>query len=322
MKTILSIDGGGIRGIIPATILSYIEQTTGKPICELFDLVAGTSTGGILAMALATPDANGRPKYSAKKLIDFYEDRGPEIFEKSLWRKVSTAGGLLEEKYSHKNLEKTLKDYFDDTPLSKALTNILVSSYDIEHRKPFFFKSWNPKYNTHAMRKVARATSAAPTYFEPTEFKADGKDRTFVDGGVYINNPAMSAYAEAKRIFPNENDFLVVSLGTGELTRAIKYKEAVDWGLAEWAVPLLSVIFDGVSDAVDYQLNLLLKDNYSRFQTSLKKLGNDDMDDVTKTNLHALNTLGKNLINDKKAELDKVCQSLLQNSNVKNINVA
>ncbi len=222
---------------------------------------------------------------------------------------MSSVGGLLDEKYPQKPLEKVLQDYFHNTLLKSSLTNLLISSYDLENRCPFFFKSWRDDTNMVAMRHVARATSAAPTYFEPARIRIGDREFTLVDGGVFVNNPAVSAYAEAKRIFPDEDSFLVVSLGTGQLTRPIHYDEAKDWGLARWLHPLMDIIFDGVSDAADYQLNLILEDNFYRFQTRLD-IASDDMDNASRANIEALKVQAAQIISKQENRLEALCRKL------------
>lgn len=265
MKKILSIDGGGIRGIIPAVILDEIEKRKGKPIAELFDLIAGTSTGGILAVCLTKPGPDKKPEYSALDIVNLYKKEGSKIFNKSFWKSVMSMGNLVDEKYSQKGIEEVLHTYLGDTKLAECLTEVIITSYETERRFPFFFKSrkakTEPTYN-YLLKEVARSTSAAPTYFEPSKVRAEPPVDYYslIDGGVYANNPAMCGYVEAIKIFPDEKDFLFVSLGTGELTRRIAYDDAKDWGLAEWARPLLNVVFDGVSDSVNYQLIQLLPD--------------------------------------------------------------
>ncbi|OKH21069.1 patatin [Hydrococcus rivularis NIES-593] len=260
---ILSIDGGGIRGIISAIILAEIEKLTQKPISELFALIVGTSTGGILALGLTVPNAEGKPRYSAEDLIALYENEGGRIFSRSLWHKIRAAGNLLEEKYPSDGIKGVLAEYFGETRLKEALTEVLITSYEIEQRIPFFFKSTSAKDSLKTasrdffMKQVARATSAAPTYFEPIRIETDdlAKSYALIDGGVFANNPTMCALVEAKTTFPDVNDFLVVSLGTGELIRPILYEQAREWGKAEWGQPLLSVVFSGINKTVDYQLH-------------------------------------------------------------------
>jgi patatin-like phospholipase/acyl hydrolase len=272
MKKLLSIDGGGIRGIIPAMILAEIEDKTEKRVAKMFDLIAGTSTGGIISLTLTRDDGSGFPEHSAADLVELYMNRGQEIFSRSFWHGVSSVGGLSEEKYPSEPLEGILKEYLDDALLGLALTKVIVSSYDIENRNPFFFKSWREETKGLMMRQAARATSAAPTYFVPALVMVGDKRLALIDGGVFVNNPAMSAFSEAKRLFPEEDKFLVVSLGTGQLTRAIRFEEARDWGKVQWALPILSVVFDGVSDAVDYQLRQILGEQFFRFQVDRKSV--------------------------------------------------
>jgi len=320
MQKVLSIDGGGIRGIIPAIVLAEIERRTGKRIAEMFDLVAGTSTGGILALGLTKPGQDGKPEYSAKKLIELYETEGGKIFSIPVWHRVHSGWGLAEEKYPSEGIEEVAKEYFGDVRLAQAYKEVLVAAYEIEKRGPWFFKrrkaldldeGFNP-----FMREVARATSAAPTYFEPLQLKVGSLgNRAFIDGGVHSNNPAMCAYVEAIKIHPEEKDFLVVSLGTGEPTRNMPYEEVKGWGLALWAQPILNVVFDGVADTVDYQLRELLvseSDNrrYYRFQTVLD-IGKDDMDDASRTNIAALKTKAQEIISKNDAVLDALCAQLV-----------
>lgn len=308
MKKILSIDGGGIRGIIPALVLTEIETKIGRSISECFDLFTGTSTGGMIALALSRNNGSGKPQYSAKEIADMYQNRGKEIFSRSLWKGVSSVGGLTDERYSHKGLEKVLDDYFQDDSMGTSLVNTLVTTYDIQDRTPLFFKSWKDEHRTVPMKHVARAASAAPTFFEPALVSVSGKEKVLIDGGVFINSPSVSAYVEAKRLFPHD-EFLVVSLGTGELIRKISYAEAKDWGKAGWLLPLLSCMFDGVSDAADYQMKMLLGENYIRLQTVLTN-ASDDMDDATSGNIDNLKSEARKLIRTHKREIDLICDAI------------
>jgi uncharacterized protein len=321
MKKVLSIDGGGIRGIIPATILSEIEERTNEGIANLFDLIAGTSTGGILALGLVkpSPEDGQQPHYSASDLVTLYEKEGRRIFDRSLWHHFVAFDNLLDEKYEAKGLEAVLKKYFGDVMLSAAVTETLVTSYELETRQPWFFARHkaqdDPGTRDFEMRFVARATSAAPTYFEPEEMKTMTPHGGLVDGGLYANNPTMCAYVEMKDIDPEDDDVLVVSLGTGQHTRPIHYADAKDWGLALWAKPILNVVFDGVSDTVDHQMTILCRESregdprYYRFQTELD-VGSDDMDNATATNLAILKQKAQQIIDERTAEIDRLCEEL------------
>jgi patatin-like phospholipase/acyl hydrolase len=314
---VLSIDGGGIRGIIPALVLAEIERQTKRSACELFDLIAGTSAGGIITLGVTAPGKNGKPLHSAQELADFFIADGPTIFSRSLLRTIKTVDGLLEEKYSVSGLQEALRRNLGEALLSEALSDVLITSYDIQSHEPFFFKSSQareePERN-YRMRVVARATSAAPTYFEPEHAippavrSGEPSDYALLDGGTFANNPAMCAYAEAMRDHPGA-DILVVSLGTGRLTETIPFRRAKHWGLVEWARPLLGVIMDGTSAAVDYQLDQLLERNvrHFRFQTELKGVS-DSLDDASAANIAGLARLAKGLIEDNAAQLAAVCK--------------
>jgi patatin-like phospholipase/acyl hydrolase len=317
---VLSIDGGGIRGVIPATILSEIENRTHARIAELFDLVAGTSTGGILALGLVRPSDHDedRPQYAADELVELYAKEGRRIFDRSLWHHFVALDNLLDEKYEAKGLESVLKEYFGDVPLSKAVTETLVTSYELETREPWFFARHKARSKPgwdFPMRFVARATSAAPTYFEPEKLTATKPPGGLVDGGVFANNPAMCAYVESKQLHPDVDEVLVVSLGTGQHTRPVHYEDARNWGLALWAKPILNVVFDGVSDTVDHQMKILCRDSdegdprYYRFQTELD-VGSDDMDNATATNIAILKQKAEQMIKEQDDAIDALCREL------------
>jgi patatin-like phospholipase/acyl hydrolase len=302
MKHILAIDGGGIRGIIPAIVCRAIENWSGSRICELFDLLAGTSTGGILALGFSVPPDG----IDAKKLVEIYELYGPKIF-----------GGprhffnrLRRPKYSTKGLEEVLSMYFGETRLSQAIVEVLVTSYDIERRRPRVLKRWRAQ-SDHTqdclMKEAGRATSAAPTYFSPARVG----ERAVVDGGIFSNNPATLALAEAKRLWPGE-EILLVSLGTGSLEQPILFQDAQDWGLVRWGVPILDCVFDGVSDSTHYALQYLLSaKTYVRFQCKLGE-ASEQIDDVSPRNIVALKKIGEDLVNDKRHEISQLVTTLVR----------
>jgi uncharacterized protein len=316
---ILSIDGGGIRGLIPAVVLDRIEERVGRPIADCFDLIAGTSTGGILAVALTKAGDNGRPRWPAAELIELYESQGPEIFDRSLFQTLSSVFAIEDEKYPRANLEAALDHYLGDARLRDALTDLLIAAYETEQRFPYFFKRRKAREDPDhdfPIAEVAYATSAAPTYFEPLKLEtAEPIDYySLIDGGVYASNPAMCAYAEARRYHP-DREVMMVSLGTGELTRSLRYEDVRNWGLREWIwphTPILSVMFDGMSDTVDYQLNQVLdEDLYFRFQPTLD-VAKDDMDDASAENLRALKLQATRLLGDREvaSRFARMCELL------------
>ena len=317
---ILAIDGGGIRGVIPATVLMEIEKQTGQRTAELFDLIAGTSTGGILAVGLAKPGADERAQYTAADMRELYLQEGAAIFPKPAFP-LSLLSGVqrpFAEKYASRGIESVLRKYFGDSRLKDSLCNLLVTSYEIQLRRPWFFRSdrarQDPKYD-FPLWQVARATSAAPTYFAPARI-ANGGDAPpdswiLIDGGTYANNPALCAYAETRQIDPDA-DILLVSLGTGRHAQAIHYRP----GLLGWAKPILDVVFDGVSRTAEYQMEQLLLPvggarRYYRFQVNLTD-AEDAMDDASPSNLKRLTDRADVLVKEQMARLQEVCTQLTQ----------
>ena len=300
IKYILSVDGGGIRGIIPAIILAEIEQRTRKPIAEIFDLMAGTSTGGIVVAGLCKKDEQGNPQYSANDLVELYQEYGSYIFKSSFFRR-SILSWFNCAQYPSKNIEYVLHKYFGDDILKNTLSNVLITSYDIQNNCPFFFKSW--KEGNIKLKDALRAATAAPTYFIPKHLKVDQIDRVLVDGGVFANNPAACAYASGKRLFPND-DILLLSIGTGRTDRSIANSRR--FGKIGWIKPLLHVMFASSLDAVNYQLDQVIADKYIRIQSQLK-IASPDMDNITSKNIKSLQQEAKAMIEDNQELMDKFC---------------
>lgn len=313
MKKILAIDGGGIRGIVPAMILTRIEEQMKKPIAQLFDLIAGTSTGGIIALGLTKPHPQDkqRPHYAAQKLVELYRDNGAQIFKEKTWKKIMSLGYTADEKYTADGIEAMLNNYFGNTKISEALIETMITAYEIEKRSNHFFKRSTARNNIsddYFMRDVARATSAAPTYFEPAKIKSLDKNSineyyALIDGGMVANNPAMCAYVEAKKLFGDQEELMLVSLGTGNSFRQFKYKKARNWGLIEWAKPIIDIMFDAVNNSTDHQLNVLLnrgksgKDRrYFRIDAGIRIESQNDLDNSTPDNIKSLIDFSEDII--------------------------
>jgi len=232
-KKVLSIDGGGVKGIIPARILQEIETRTSKAICELFDIITGTSTGGLLALGLTAPiftiNGNGvisstpDPRYSATELVQFYLERSKEIFPKSsLIREIKTGFGLWGSKYDRVPLDTILEEVFNGTLLSWSLCPVFIPIYSLDHDKPFIASSIYARTECDFyMKDIAGATTAAPTYFDPKTFKSFattlGHNYQGVDGGIYANNPELIGLTAVYIMHPDldVDDIVLCSLGCG-----------------------------------------------------------------------------------------------------------
>lgn len=275
---ILSLDGGGIRGIISCVVLQYLEQLLQKEdpeakIGDYFDLIAGSSTGGIIAAIVLVPGADHKSKFSIDTALSLYAERGYDIFKVSTWSKIWNPFGLLDERISAKNLERQLLDFFEDLRLSELCKPCLITAYDLFNRKAVFFNSHTAKdpMRNFYVKDVCRATSAAPTYFEPARiFSEFGKSYDLIDGGVYANNPALCAYAEARKIpfsqvlndpkkpdYPTAKDILLVSVGTGAVDKPYLLDRLKKKGKIGWISPLIDILLSANVETVDYQCEAL-----------------------------------------------------------------
>ncbi len=320
---ILSIDGGGIRGIIPTIFLDQIEQQTGRPISSLFDLITGTSAGGIITLGLTIPDLNNQPKYTAQKLLDIFDKENRQVFQTNPFRKILTLGSLINEKYSNQGLQQLLDQYLGHAKLTDCLTQVLLTSYDIEDRSPFFFKSTHAHKDTKnnfLLKHAALATTAAPTFFEPAKIPYQNSRGylSLIDGGVFAANPSLTALVEATKIFPDADEYILVSLGTGKRTQPILHKKAKRWGLIGWAPNILSVVFDGIDDVTDYYIKKLQPEtetlqNYYRLQVNLTKCS-DRLDNISAKNIKSLKNTAHTFIKNNQALFKTLSKQLVGNS--------
>lgn len=278
-KYILSIDGGGIRGLMPALILQMLESkiakrcaelgTKAKPLHQYFDLIGGTSTGGIIAAGLGVPGATaGQAACTPTELVGIYADHGRDIFPE---RSLKAIRGLFGPVYSPAPLERILRDRLGETRLSAALTNVVLCAYDTGKRRARFMaggpgfrvKRDEPDYRA---RDAARGTSAAPTYFPPAhieELAPEPAKRTLIDGGVFANDPSLATYIEALKLGWRGARNEMLSLGTGSQNRPYGYHLIENWGAIKWLLyggdhPLISILMQGASSTTAYQMDNLL----------------------------------------------------------------
>lgn len=283
---VLSLDGGGIRGLIPARVLAEIERLAGKPIAQCFDLVAGTSTGGILALGLTVPGPDGAPRWTADALVDVYRLHGRRIFRPVLWRTLG--GKLIAAKYPARGLERELRARLGDAELRHALTEVLVTSWDLVSDRPLYFTR-SSLGNDVAMHDAARATSAAPTYFRPKQLG----ERLLVDGGVFANDPALLAWQALRPEEEEEEEqgrpVLLVSIGTGRPPESDARSRRL-WGLIPWARPLIDLLLSAPSELAQVELETAAKEReleYHRLEPELAS-ASPRMDDTSAANLAAL----------------------------------
>ena len=334
LTRILSIDGGGIRGLIPGQILVSLEEKLKKlaknpeaKIGEYFDLIAGTSTGGIMTCLFLCPDGKDQKKarLSAQQIVDFYDENAGAIFSCSLCHKIVTVNGYLGAKYPAAAMEEAIRGYFHDMELKELIKPCLIPAYDIKNQRAHFFTQHTAhrKRSNFYIRDVARGTSAAPTYFKPAVISSLAEESYhLVDGGVFAGNPALCAYVEARKLEhqPEAENMLILSLGTGQVQDPTACSHAGSWGKLQWIEPLIDILLNGSTEVVDYELQSIFtavgkRDQYLRINPVFDKehLALNEIDNASRENLSALKEFGASVAAKHDKELENMAKLLVEN---------
>ncbi|XP_059624720.1 patatin-like protein 2 [Cornus florida] len=343
LVTVLSIDGGGIRGIIPGTMLAHLEkqlQDLDGPsarIADYFDVIAGTSTGGLVTAMLTAPDKDKRPIKKAEDINEFYLKNAPQIFHQFSWfdlvgKVARYIRMVFRPKYDGKDLKRITKELLNETTIKETVTNVVIPTFDINLLQPIIFstsEARDDEAKNALLSDICLGTSAAPTYlpahsFDPIdsgETKHTFNPKTthifnLIDGGLAANNPTLVAICHAtKEMSAEGTKMLVLSLGTG----AAKHKtysatKASKWGFLGWACyfgsnPILDVYGDASSDMVDIHVSNFFEahkcpENYLRIQTDRLKGEESSVDIATEKNLANLVVTGKKLLQGKVSRVD------------------
>lgn len=271
---ILSLDGGGLRGLVTAVVLSRLERSQPGWLKRV-DLIAGTSTGGVLALGLAAG-------LSPDDLIGLYARHAGDVFLDTALDDIRDAGNLLGAEYSARGFKQLLRRHFGDRCLRDLPKHVLIPTFDLDNEAfdPGEFRTWKPKFfhnfsgpdsdGPERIVDIALRTTAAPTYFPVHQ--------GYVDGGVVANNPSLCAVAQALNFgsLPGVNgarpvrldQIVMVSLGTGRQSEYVQARNA-DWGLAAWSRYLVGIMINGSVDVAAYQAECLLGARHHRLSPVL-----------------------------------------------------
>lgn len=335
---ILSIDGGGIRGIIPSTFLATLKdmlELNGlkKPYHQIFSLIAGTSTGGLITLALTVPrfqktdgslyDPEGG--MVPQRLPELYEELGDRAFPGNNQNIRRTIRQFFTSKYSAGPLRSILTEMYGSCTVKQALTNLLITSFDMATMQPVFIKKRPPEAGGDTdpdffMVDAALATTAVPTYYPPANVvSADKSQRKYclVDGGIFCINPAMSALTEARKMMPDA-EYIILSLGTGTQTEEYRTEAMSRWGFFNWiapwlGVPLISAVGEGQRISTTHMLKKYPKVELYRFDIELEK-GKGRIDDGSAENLKYLRDKANEMIRKNQEGIHALMEALIRKS--------
>lgn len=306
---VLSIDGGGVRGLIPSLILAKIEKETGKPVSTQFDLIVGTSTGAILAFGLTRPsDLDARtPAFSAQQITQIFREHSSTIFPNS-YPFLRSLQQIFRPKYRAQDIESVFEQYFGDVRLAEALTNVRVPAYEIEEsRRIWFSRGGNGDL---FMKDIVRGATAVPTYLPPVAVAVQPRVAekgyvALVDGALFANNPSQEALDAGESLLPKEDQsLLLLSIGTGKGLTEHSFEKAWSWGTLGWVDALLEIAFS--DPAVERQMRRTMAirgGSYFRLQLDLGK-NPAPLDASTPEALRYLETATEKYLNDPGNELE------------------
>lgn len=332
-RFILSIDGGGMRGLIPLRVLEALEGKLTQagvelPMYRLFDLMCGSSTGGLIAAGLAAPKATGGHGEVAATLAElrrFFEEDARALFSHSLRKRISRfvthPFGVFDERYDARLLEQMLKERFGWTSMQSALTHLVLTGYDIEHRRTLLMGTTptvtGARPDDYYIWQGVRGAMAAPSFFEPARLDnlTLGRQEAIIDGSVVHADPVLVAYAAARRQGWAPRDIVILSLGVGHAPdRAINPAQAENWGAHGWMLPsngapvwsiLTSAQAEGVADAAQLLFNEMDGPTYIRIDGTVPAEA-EDWDNARPGNLLLLNGAADLIIRDHAQVLDRL----------------
>lgn len=287
-KWLLSLDGGGIRGIMQLKMLAEIEKYTGKSIIDLFDGISGTSIGGVIACTLTMPDPINpkKSKYSPQNLLDFFAVNKDRFFV-SKWQSL---GGLLRTRYKTSSLKNMLLELLEDNLFSQRLLPVVITANDLQLERARFFPSTGSE--NFYTRDLAIATAAAPTYFKPQHILPVNVEShpgyLLTDGGTFMNHPVTAGKRLINKFYGTEQDEIrILSLGTGTLGEIRRVDHLKRGGMLAWAPAIANVCIAGSSSADSYDAQFENGRHYHHF-SPLIGAHNSALDDTSSQNISEL----------------------------------
>ncbi|MBO6212694.1 Patatin-like phospholipase/acyl hydrolase [Algoriella xinjiangensis] len=341
---LLSLDGGGIRGIISCVILKYIEDKLKEQDCEdakigdYVDFIAGTSTGALIASLLLLPSDEHpkKAKHSITDALNIYLGEGKNIFSKTFWTILNNPLAVFKDNFSTVVLESQLELVFKKTELKNLIRPCALVAYDTEHQKPKIFNSIDgiSPFRNFYIKDVCRASSAAPTYFEPAKIKSFAEQEfSCIDGGVFANNPTFCGFIESQKINFSKyfkdalkfdgtaplQEFVTISIGNGSRAKSYKHSELAGISKSKWVDPLVDIFISTGVNMVDMEMKSmydLLKPkyqhNYYRFNPEIPE-SSIDLGNVSNANIKTLLDVANDYVAKNKEYLDEVVQKLIIN---------
>ncbi|MCL1124992.1 patatin-like phospholipase family protein [Shewanella surugensis] len=315
---ILSIDGGGMMGLLPVKLLQYIESQAQQPIHDIFDLIVGTSSGAVTAGFTSLKNTDNQARFPITQILNMYRYHSKGLFESSIKHTILSLDGLLAPKYSTRKKYTLLDTYLSQITLQEAFVPIMIPAVDVEHMQAMFFKSWEHQHYFFMKDILSGATNMPALYAFTDIYSLDNTVQyTLIDGATFMDSPTIPAWLAAKELYPNKH-YIIVSLGAGSVANNHFISIKPQMGILQWNINLLKVIgfADIKSSDIIMQSMVNLPGtniiNYYRFDTIL------DMNTVSafntsSQNIETLERYGQQMIEENKNQLNELIQKIIDN---------
>ncbi|KTD44628.1 patatin-like phospholipase family protein [Legionella quateirensis] len=273
--TILTIDGGGTRGLIPLAYLKYLEQQNPDGIASIFNLMGGISTGAIITAALSKEQSEHSDSYhfTAKQISDLYRKKSPDFFSQSLLYRIISLNGLILPLFNSQNKNDFFKEHFKNSTLKNLSNHVALFAYDIKHKNILIFCNWikcDNSLNQYSIADIVSGATSVMGIFAPIMLSTVDHQIKYdiADLGLIINNPAYMTTRLASKICPNVHHYVVLSLGTGNYPEMSSNQESYHWGLYQWMPNLIAAATETNSQAASEYLSFFMVHEMSTIPTN------------------------------------------------------
>lgn len=316
---ILVLSGGGLRGLVPLSILSSLEHKTGKKTGEIFDFIAGSSTGAITAAGLCMGDAYGEYKFSAKEIFNEYEANSHKIFSSPWYHQWFTFFGLFAPRYLPDKKLQVLEYYSDNSTIGELKGNLLIPVYSIDKNNLQIVKNWSSSnghsHDNYLTKDLVNGASSPPMIFPPIAFSFKGQKHLFIDPAVLLNNPLLHIFLNVRTLFP-EKKLNIVLLGNGATASAkYSYRNMFSFGLYGFYQYLYSAPALSSKLYVEFMEDYLSESQKFDEKVAFYRIISDPVDQlsptsVSKKNLQKIQLFAQKMLHENVHKVNELAETL------------
>ncbi|WP_037312874.1 patatin-like phospholipase family protein [Ruegeria halocynthiae] len=316
---VLSIEGGAMHGLAELEVLKALEEKSGKRIYEMFDFVAGASTGAIISALLLHPDSQSDEPMTANEAIDVYTDFAATVLNAPAYHTILTANGVYGPVLQNKSRITVATKLFGDGQFNDLLLPTMFPSFSQKSNGLRLFRNWDKSDANMYLRALVTAVTSAPIYFPAIKLVGNQSEEDYVsDGAMILNAPGEAAYLHARTHLPEVKDFVIISVGSRR-ERSIAEQTVADGGLVQWFLPLMNMVTTGESSVSAHAL-----ERHGEFESGVDVQAfflsphlpaNSNAFDASDQNIAMIRKAGQDFVKTNDDELEKVIHILTNDGN-------